>query len=221
MPVPDFVSAQLAQGADPLEVMTGGATLRPDPVSRFRWFRAWLSPEVLQLTSLRFRDWAAAMNASGIHPLSLLLSSQTREELAYYQQTELDRLLPGRLEWTDAPWDLVSLGHWGASIRYDGCGNELHLPEGLVIDSALTLLDWKLPGGWPQRFHSVDPLYLERCEGNLLFPPGFRMGAGFRAKHCSGLGNLPHHHGHLVHYPAVDILFLTKYDWCRRTPSLP
>jgi len=161
------------------------------PISRFRRFRARMGPDLLELTGSRLRDWAPALAARGIHPVSLLFSAQTREELAHCLRLGLGCDLPGRLDLVDARWDLVSLGHWGASLRYDGRGQELHLPEGLVIDSALTLLDWKLPAGWPLNFQSAGPLCLERCAGNLAFPSGFRVGGGFRASRCSGLENLP------------------------------
>jgi Leucine-rich repeat (LRR) protein len=131
------------------------------------------------------------MTARGVSPLSLLFSAQTQVELALYLHLGLGSDLPGRLELVDARWNLASLGHWVVSARYDGCGQVLHLPEGLVIDSALTLLDWKVPVGWPQGLHSVGPLCLERCAGNLAFPSGFHVGGGFRASQCSGLANLP------------------------------
>ena len=191
MPVADMVLAFLGQGAEPLATLAAGAAFWPDPVSRFRWLRAWLTPATLDRSGLRDRDWAAVLAAWDIHPWSLPFSARTEEELAGYARLGPTCNLPGRLELVSSIYAFAIIGHPGAALSYRGDGGEFHLPEGLVIDSALQLEDWQVPGGWPRRLRSTGPLALERCAGRLDFPPGFRVDRGFLASHCSGLGRPP------------------------------
>ena len=228
MPLAGMVMALLSQGADPLETMAAGAAFWPDQVSRFRWLRAWLTPETLDRTGLHVHDWAPVLAASTIHPLSLPLSARTQEELAGYLDLGLASYLPGQLELLITKWDFVAIGHQGTVLAYRGDGQDLRLPEGLVIDSALSLEDWKVPGGWPRRFRCAGPLSLENCSGKLGFPSGFRVEQGFRASHCTGLCNLPRgpvphiklHDCDLTAIPDRDHLKALTLVGCRRLASL-
>lgn len=198
----DQAWALFNRGARLPDILVAGACLEAPPgqdprqarFHRFSWVRACLAPDLLREAGLSPREWGRTLLSLGIHPLSLVLASETLGELEFHLSQVAPAGLVGAFHFEEDEHANSFLGSdtsW--SLVYEGKGGPLELPEKLVFGGqTLVLSGWVVPRGLPRHLNCLGPgLTLRDCLGEIEFAPTFHVQGRFIARRCPGLKGLP------------------------------
>lgn len=192
VPSRDQVGALLQENTPVMDVVRAGLELADALNARLAWTRSCLDPVGMGSSASWSPTWEADLEALGLHPLSLLLTSRTQTEASAWQRRMRRHRLSGRIRVLVQRPLMPFWKEECSSLVYEGRGQELDLPAGLVVDQDLTLRDWRVAGGLPDRLQAGRiTLALDRCRGDLTFPAGFNLRGGLKASRCQGLQGLP------------------------------